>query len=48
MCPRPWIRPRRRLAAEGYKAKTGIQVQALYAAVGRVNLEKMTHQDVFI
>lgn len=36
------------LAAEGYESKTGISVQALYAAAGRINLEKLTQKDVFI
>ncbi len=35
-------------AAEGYESKTGISVQPLYAAAGLVNLEKLTHKDVFI
>jgi len=37
-----------RLAAEGYAAETGIPVQPLYAAAGRVALEKLTQKDVFI
>ena len=36
------------IAAAGYKAKTGILVQSLYAAAGRVELEKLTQKDVFI
>ena len=37
-----------RLAAEGYKFKTGIAVQSLYAAAGRIELEKLAVNDVFI
>lgn len=35
-------------AAEGYKAKTGILVQPLYAAPGRIELEKLSQKDVFL
>ena len=37
-----------KIAAAGYKAKTGILVQSLYAATGRVELEKLTQKDVLI
>ena len=36
------------LAAEGYEAETRIAVQPLYAAAGRVELEKLTQKDVLI
>ena len=36
------------LAAEGYEVKTGISVQPLYAAAGKVELEKLTLGDVAI
>ena len=36
------------MAAEGYKAQTGIAVLPLYAAAGRVNLEKLAADDVVI
>ena len=36
------------LAAEGYEAQTRIPVQPLYAAAGRLALEKLTGKDVFI
>jgi hypothetical protein len=36
------------MAAEGYEVRTGIVVQPLYAAPGRVHLEKLAADDVVI